>query len=800
MPRLVCWVLALFFCANGIAQTQRISGRVVDGESLQPLPGVNVVVATLAEITGASTDAEGYYSIAAVPIGRHTLHFSFIGYERHEVANLVLTSGKEAVVNAALQPSAVMMDAVEVEAAAQGQALNEMAVLSARPFEITETERYAGSRGEPSRMASNFAGVQGADDSRNDIVVRGNSPMAILWRLEDLPISNPNHFNIPGTAGGSISLLNNKTLANSDFYTGAFPAEFGNANAAVFDLNLRAGNANKHEFTGQFGFLGLEAMAEGPLNKSTHSTYLAAYRYSTLALLGGMGIDYGTSAIPRYQDGTFYLHFPGKGARTISVFGLAGTSDIDILISNQETPEERNLYGDQDRDQFFGTDMAVVGASLTQPLGKNAYAKLSAGFNHVGVNTYHELIYRHVNAEGRYVVDSTAELLRYQFTENKAIAHAVVNAKGGNGGAWRAGLVAEQFFFHYADSTLIIDSAQSDVGRWRSRWNSRTPALLLQAYAQWKKPWTQRLTTVAGWHAQWFGLNGSLAAVEPRLAARLSTGPRTQLTAGGGLHSQCQPYYMYFFRNSAAEGLSNYRMDFTRAAHAVAGYEWQARPHLRLKTEVYVQHLWQIPVERRASSFSLANTGSGFERFFVDSLVNGGIQRNAGIELTVEKSFAQHVYWLLTASLFDSRYRGSDQQWRSTDFNGNYAVNALVGYEWKLGKSNTIGIGIKATTTGGRRYGPADLARSNATRELVVIDSLRNSLQFSPYRRVDFKVNYARNARRSHHEVGIDLVNAFDVQNVLGLTYAPAGPADPDAIREEYQLGRLPLFYYRVGF
>ena len=179
-------------------------------------------------------------------------------------------------------------------------------------------------------MASNFAGVQGADDSRNDIVVRGNSPIGVLWRLEGVDIPNPNHFAIAGTTGGPVSIINNKYLSNSDFFTGAFPAEYGNSIAGVFDLNMRRGNNEQHEFSGQLGFLGTELFAEGPINKSKKSSYLGSFRYSTLQLFQFMNLSIGTSAVPNYFDGGVKLSFP-KGTSIINVFAIGGKSNIDIL-------------------------------------------------------------------------------------------------------------------------------------------------------------------------------------------------------------------------------------------------------------------------------------------------------------------------------------------------------------------------------------------------------------------------------------------------------------------------------------
>lgn len=803
------FLVALLLTGSVFAQdeiTQSIRGRVIDKDTRQPLPGVNIILMDDPEnVTGTTTGPDGYYELAGLYIGRHEVQFQFIGYLAQYLNNIEVNSGRQTILNIEMEESAIEIEAVEVSATRDGEPLNEMAIISARQFNVSETERYAGSRGEPSRMASNFAGVQGADDSRNDIVIRGNSPQAILWRLEDVPISNPNHFNIPGTAGGSISILNNKTLSNSDFYTGAFPAEFGNANAGVFDLNMRNGNNQKHEFIGQFGFLGTEAMIEGPISKEKNITYLASYRYSTLAMVGGLGIDYGTTAIPRYQDASFKVNIPGKGAQSFSVFGVGGISNIDILISDQETPDDRNIYGDNDRDQYFGSTMGLGGVSYTRSLNEKTYWKNVVAYNYNRVTSYHELVYRHIEPDSTYQVDSINPLLNYVFQENKVTAHSFINSKLNSRNVIKAGVVAEEFFFEHRDSTWIFDSTQADFRQWRVRWNSQANALLLQPYIQWKHRTENGVTMTLGLHGQWFTLSNSISWVEPRFAMRKTFSDGSIISVGSGIHSQTQPYYMYFYGpNVKTEGdraLYNKGMDFTYSWHAVTGYERMLSNTLRFKTEMYYQTLWNIPVEQQSSSFSLANTGSGFERFFPDTLVNEGTQDNMGIEFTLEKYFARTYYFMLTLSLFDSKYRGSDEVSRNTDFNGRYAANALFGKEFKLSKKSMISLGGKVTAVGGRWYGPPDIAASNQARELIVIDSLRNTQQFRDYFRIDVKVNYRLNTAKVTHEIGIDLVNALDRQNVLSLTYAPDENNDPNqSIRKEYQLGRLPLFYYRISF
>ena len=278
----------LLVFSNILAQspTQTVRGTVVDEESKYPLEAVEIALQTASgKVLGAFTEADGTYRIDDVPVGRQAIVFRLGGYQRVVLENIEVTSGKEVILNMEMQSSSVEVTEVEIIARTNGDAGNEMAISSAREFSPEETNRFAGSRGDPPRMASNYAGVQGADDSRNDIVIRGNTPQGLLYRLDGINIPNPNHFSIPGTGGGPVTVLNNKFLTNSDFFTGAFPAEFSNGIAGVFDLKMRNGNNEKHEFSGQLGFLGTELMAEGPLSKESNASYLGMYRYSTLGLV-----------------------------------------------------------------------------------------------------------------------------------------------------------------------------------------------------------------------------------------------------------------------------------------------------------------------------------------------------------------------------------------------------------------------------------------------------------------------------------------------------------------------------------
>lgn len=795
MNKIILWVLGCLSIHFHIAAqyNQSIKGTITDKESKIPLIGVSVVVTDVEPRLGTVTDEDGNFIIKNVPVGQHSMQVSYMGYNSLMLRGILVTSAKEVVLKMEMEESATKLD--EVVISDRRDHINEMALVSAKTFDVQETERYAGSRADPARMASNFAGVVGADDSRNDIVIRGNSPQGVLWRLEDIDIPNPNHFAVSGTSGGPVTILNNKTLGNSDFFTGAFPSEYGNSTAGVFDLKMRNGNTDRYEFTGQLGFLGTELAAEGPISRKHKSSFLFTYRYSTLKLFEGLNIKIGTSSVPSYQDAAMKLNFPMGKKANLSFFGIGGTSKIDLIVSNlTEQPEE--LYGESDRDQYFSTSTGVLGTSFSYIINATTYTKITVAQTATDVKAVHDKVFRAPD----FTVDSLKPVLGYRFVTGATVAHWYVNKKLSNRHTIKAGIINNYYSLNLTDSSRQYPPT---LQTWQHRLDFKGGTNLLQAYLQYKYRPSDALTFTAGLHGQYLSHNGS-TALEPRVAMKYTANNNNIFSLGYGLHSQLQPLYQYFttLPQNPAGAMHNYDIDFTKSHHSVAGYEHVFTRNLRLRSEVYYQYLYNVPIETRAgSSFSGLNQGSNFSRLFPDTLVNAGTGYNYGFELTIEKSFSKNYYVLLSGSVFDSKAKGNDGIYRNTDYNGTFAANMLTGYEYKLSKNSTLLTGLKITYAGGRLYSPADVAASNAIGDLVVVDSLRNTQQFKDYFRMDIKLGVRINAKRLTHEIALDLVNILNTKNVLSNSY------NYDLVSQgaypfvtQYQLGFLPLFYYRIDF
>jgi len=774
--------------------TQSIRGQIIDQQSQIPLPGAMIKILDSDPPQGALSDENGYFRIDNVAVGRVSLQITYIGYNPTNLPNLYLGSAKELILNVEMEERIATTEDVVITAEEdKTKALNEFSTVSARTFSVEESQRYAGARNDVARMAFNFAGVQGANDAVNDIVVRGNSPNGLLWRFEGVDIPNPNHFGDFGSTGGPVSMLNNNVLANSDFMTGAFPAEYGNALSGVFDLKMRNGNNEKHEFMGQIGFNGFEAGLEGPISRKKHSSYLVNYRYSTLGVLAAMGVNFGTgTAVPYYQDLSFKLNFPTEKLGKFTVFGIGGLNSID-LVSSTDTDEDggSDFYGDEQRDIYVRNQMGVAGISHTYLFNPTTYSKITLAGT---IFTSKDFI-DSLDIETRV----PSEYYRQRFIDNKIYLSWFVNKKFSAQHNLKAGIIASRLGFDLQDSVYI-----SSIGRFLTQTNTQGSTYLLQPYIQYQYRPTDNITVNAGLHYQHLTLNNTYS-VEPRIGARWQFAPNQSLNFGYGLHSRIAPLLTYFSQVEIQEGQyikPNEELEFTKSHHLVLGYDWSIKPNLRIKAEAYYQHLFDVPVDANTSSFSVLNAGT-FANETPDSLSNNGTGTNYGIELTFEKFLDKGFYFLFTTSLYNSKYVGSDQVERNTAFNSNYIFNLLGGKEFNLNanKPNAkrkykIALDGKVTVAGGRRYSPIDVEASLLQQETVYVDAEAYSLQFQPYFRADIRAAFRMEAKKASQEFAINIENVSNRANPFS-QFLSLRTGDITTIN---QLGLFPVVQYKVEF
>jgi hypothetical protein len=760
--------------------TQTLRGRVIDAYTEQPLQGVTITIPGTDPPKGTATDAEGYFRFSNLPLGRTDLEASLIGYRTEVKNNLLLISGRELVVDFRLEEQVITMEDVVIRPdPRKDQPSNEMASVSARSFTIDETERYAGSLGDPSRMATNFAGVSSVSDQRNDIVIRGNSPLSLLWCLEGVEIPNPNHFGSLGSTGGPISMLNNNQLANSDFYTSAFPAEYGNALSGAFDLRMRNGNSQQHEFMGQVGFNGLELGAEGPLSVSDHASYLVNFRYSALEILNSLGMSFGTgAAIPRYRDLSMKVNIPLEKGR-ISMFALGGNNRIAMLDSEGDDAQ----YGFSGTDTYYRNRMGVAGLTYVRYFGEDTRLTGTAAVS--GIEGSAEIFDLGEDSR-RQVIDENMQEIKYTLSGKFRKRFSSRNYLN-------TGLVFDLYDVKYKGAQY-----QESIGEFIHYLNSDGTTGLARLYSEWMHRFTDELTLTAGLSSAWFLLNDS-KSLEPRLGMKWSFAPGQSLSLGAGLHSQTQVKAVYFNQRLIDTidwqyEKTNEHLDFSRSLHIVAGYDRLLSEGHRLKAEVYYQRLYNIPVSWRRPEFSLLNQGGAFSFLVYDNMENTGTGENKGIELTLERFLREGFYYLATISLFDSGYRGYDGKWRNTTFDNNFVCNALAGYEWKTGKRSILSADLKMVYAGGNRYLEIDEERSLAEGGVRYRWDQAYEKRYPDYFRLNGRITFRLNRPRVNHEWALDLQNMTNHRNIFTRNWNNVAKE----VTTSWQMGFMPMVTYRI--
>ncbi|MBO4754786.1 MAG: TonB-dependent receptor [Bacteroidales bacterium] len=687
-------LLAVMF-VTGMAQaqertigqtTQTIRGQVCDVASGEPMVGVTVMVDDRTDKASIS-DSEGNFVIERVPVGRHSVKVSFIGYETLLLKEQLLSSGKEMVLNLRMTERIAELNEVVVKPQVNKQMpLNEMAQVGARMFSVEEASRYAGGIADPARTASMFAGVA-AGGVTNGISIHGNSPQMLQWRVEGVEVNNPNHFaEITQAGGGIFTSLNGTVLANSDFLTGAMPAEYGNALSGAFDMKMRSGNNTKYEHAFQVGTLGIDFASEGPLRKGSKASYLVNYRYSFLEIAKKLHAINMEKETLDYQDLSFKLNFPTANAGT---FALWFTSLIDNYenevpdVSERETLWDMNDSWSRQRNCATGlthTYRFHSGGTLTSSVAyTGAYTKLE-------VNDYEEGMTKLPCIDGRNA--SWNVIINMQHKHKFSPRYTMQNG----------------FEHRHMEFSAWLDYVH-EIGEPQYRvYESEGNTGLTRLYSSHKLALTSRLSTVAGVNVMWFNLNDQWL-VEPRVSLQYRTSSSNTLSIAYALNSRKETIDTYFVTDTSGGNVNpNKDLGLTRSHHVSASFSQRLGENVMLKVEPYWQYLFDVPVEK-GTVYSIIN----HNLFFQDRvLVNEGAGRNYGIDLTLERFLKDGLYGMFTATLFKSEYRDAQDVWHPTRHDRGYITNILGGKEWMVGKGdkNVFGLNGRLTLMGGDRYTP----------------------------------------------------------------------------------------------
>lgn len=720
---------------SGKKPTQTVRGVIIDSQTKVPIEFASVQIVELPTL-GSVTDSLGRFRLSNIPVGRYTIQTSLMGYRTQLITELSVTSSKEVYLVISVDEDIHRLNEVVIQPEiSKDRLVNPMAITGGRMISMEEASRFANGFDDPARLSAAFAGVAG-DIGTNAIAIRGNSPQFTQWRLEGIEIPNPTHFaDLAGLGGGFLSALSTQVIGNSDFYNGAFPAEYSNALSGVFDMHMRNGNNQRYEHTFQFGLLGIDLASEGPISKKQGSSYLVNYRFSTTSLASGNDINL------KYQDLAFKLNFPTQRSGTFSIWGLG------LLDRNKTKPLERSEWVTIG-DRQFGTnqlDKAAAGVAHQYLINDQTYIRSSLAATYA---QDHTMVNQETETGGRVSVGDI------QNSKWDLLFNAYLNKKFSSNHVNRTGITVTGLMYDldYKISPYFgLDIPMEQIAKGNGQ------SLVLSAYSTSMIDLNRNLTASLGVNAQYFTLNKNWS-IEPRVALKWRMQPRHALSFAYGLHSRREKLDYYFVEKEVnGQTESNRYLDFSRAHHFGITYDWNINQGLHFKVEPYYQYLFDIPVEAN-SSFSIIN----YQEVYLDRILkNKGRGVNYGIDLTLEQYMKNGFYYMLTGSLFKSRYKGSDHIWRNTRMDKSYLMNIVAGKEWMVGKrkQHVFSVNGRIFFQGGGCYTPVDEDRSLDEHDIVFDESKAFSKRFKPSVNGDLAIGYRINKKKISHEFSLKVLN-----------------------------------------
>ncbi len=752
MPRFTLVLALMLTGLAGFSQqlTQQISGRVIDAETREPLYGARILITDTNPTIGAQTGEDGRYILENVPVGRRSLRCTFVGYADFYRDNLNINSAREYELDIELRPG-LEMEEVVVSAYQGAEAVNEFQLMSVKRLDPEELQYHAATGNDPARLVQGLPGVQNGNDNRNEVVIRGNAPSGVLWRLEGIDIPNPNHYAIGGATGGGITIFSASVIGSSDFSSGAFSAEYGNALSGVFDMHFRNGNKQHNQYTFRAGVLGLDVAAEGPIVKGK-SSYLANFRYSTLGVLNAAGIYLvGPRIANNFYDLSFKIHHETEKTQ-VSIWGIGGISLQELTVDEMPWTVWRQKYLYQ-----FGSNTGVLGATVRHIIDNQSFWEINTAV--MSQNAFTDDDSMRVNGQTDPVKNET-------IINSRISTHAFYKRSFSRNASLKTGVHASQLFYNLFDQ------------QWNDTLVNLTTFLekqgntsLVEPYAQMSYRLGPRLSVVGGLHGIYFGLTNS-SRIEPRLSARWDIAPKTSLALSYGMHSQIVPIGNYFMEFDPAmwpganleSTTPNLNLPLIKSEHYLLSFSQILGDKFRVRAEGYYQRLRDVPVSAtEGRNASLLDLQFGFAH---EPLDGNGRGRNYGVDLMVEKFFNKGSFFVLSGSWVRSQYQMPDEtRWRSTGWDSRFNANFTGGQIFPMGENSFLETGIRFIYNAG--YPEIRIVEGAEDKDSIEPRwnlASPNETRIPAYFRPDLRIAFRKNAQK------VAWWLALDIQNVINRT------------------------------
>lgn len=769
-------MLALSLVALAAQAQERgvVQGQVVDATTQEVLPGVNVVIPAVdgTPFTGAATDAEGRFELTGLTPGTYTLRASFLGYETQTKTDVVVQASRPTFVLFELNESVLETEEVVVTAgffSAQPDAPTSVQTLRAEAI-----RRTPGGQNDISRTLLSLPGVSGGVDNRNDLLVRGGGPSENAYFVDGIEVPQINHFATQGAAGGALGLLNVDFIRETEFYTGGFPARYGDAASSVLLIKNRPGSPGL--VSGDFTLGATETALTLDGGPSSTVNWLFSVRRSYLQLLFEL-LD--LPIRPAYWDAQTRIEINPNTRDRFVVVGVGAIDDFDIVEPGPDADfEDQEIFDSVlDNDQRSYTVGATWRRLITDGLFTVALSRSVQDFRFADVDT-----------EGLDVLsnNSVESATRLRVDGERKVNRLLSVGVG-------AGVTHEQIdteFFQRASPATTFDEDlrfTTDADLWKTF-----------GYGQLtKRSFGGRLTTTAGLRLDANSFLDNPLSVSPRFSTSFALTPTVSLNAALGVFTQSPENISLAVRDETGT-FANESLEWIDVYQVVSGVAWTPMPSLRVTLEGYYKQYRNYPISAADPRVSLANLGGDFGFVGAERLLPEGEGRTYGVELFAQRKLTTRFYGLASYTLGWSEFSAADGRFRPSGWDIRHNLSLTGGYRlgaWEFGG--------KVRVQSGRPYTPFDLAASAeeyARTGRAVLDRDRlNSLRTPAYARVDVRIDRRFSFGPINGVAYLDIQNVFNRINVFAFEYTE-DPDEPDFLREQENIGLLPNLGFSIEF
>ena len=776
MPVLSLRVLGLagLALASAWASAQTVTGRVVDAVTQEPLPSATVAVLSAGDslLAGAATDVDGRFELADLAPGTYAVRASYVGYDAVVRTDVVVQRSRPTFVLFALREAALGGEGVTVQAGFFDDAPD--APVSVRALGPEEIRRTPGGQNDISRSLLTLPGVSTGVDNRNDLLVRGGGPSENAYVVDGIEIPQINHFATQGAAGGALGLLNVDFIREATFYTGGFPVRYGDAASSVLVVENRPGSPGLLSGDVTVGATETALSLDGSSGEDFNWTFSARRSYLQLLFeLIGLPIR------PAYWDFQSRVEWDVSDRDRLVYFGLWAIDDFDLVQPDDPDDFEGREIASRvlDNDQRGYTQ----GVSWRHLVAKGLFTTAVS-------RSVQEFEFADVDEAGADLLSNDAVEAVWRLRTDGDLKLSPALTLGVGGGASRE-TIASEFFQRATPGTGLPDDLRfsTDLGVWKGFGYTQLTARALGG----------RLALTGGLRADVLDFLDAPLAVSPRASATYELADRWDLSAALGRFTQAPELVAL----SVQEGgqFANRQLDWIDVSQVVGGLAFRPQPSLRLSAEAYYKAYGNYPVSESDPRVSLANLGGDFGFVGAEPLLPVGEGRAYGVEVSGQKKLTRRVYGLAAYTLGWSEFTGADGVYRPSSWDVRHTFSGTSGV--RLGGWE---IGTKLTVQSGRPFTPFDLEASAAEYALSrrgVRDLDRLGAERTPaYARWDVRVDRRFGLGRvGNGVVYLDVQNVLDRENVFSLEYTE-DPAEPDRLREQTNVGRLPTIGFSLEF